>query len=72
MTEMDSKEYRIFLVKHGLRTPPIAKSMNMSAESLNRKVRDDVMRSSEIERLVHITGMSQDEFLDIFYPKANL
>ena len=69
---MNGKKFRAFMVEHGLRTEPIAKRMKMSRETLNRHVRDDCMRSSEIEQLVAITGMSEDEFLDIFYPKTNL
>ncbi len=69
---MDAKAYRVFLVNRGLRSPQIAKRMRMSTESLNRKVRLNVLKAEEIDRMALATEMSEQEFLDIFYPKANL
>lgn len=69
---MNAIKYRQFLLEHGLRQAEIAKSMKISVENLNRKIRLDVLKTKDLTQLVSVTGMSHGEFLDIFYPKINL
>lgn len=69
---MDKNEYRMMLLSHGLRQSDVAKKVGVSQQMLNRQIRLDVLKTKTVTAIVQATGMSRDEFIDIFYPKINL
>lgn len=69
---MDKTEYRMMLLSHGLRQSDVAKKVGVSQQMLNRQIRLDVLKTKTVTAIVQATGMSRDEFIDIFYPKINL
>jgi len=69
---MDNVAYRVYLVRHGIRQTEIAKILGISPCNLNARIRSDRLRTDEIAKIAATTGMSEQEFVEIFYPKTHL